>query len=207
MRVHVFYFGIIFLLIFGWVKTINVLPEQVEKVKVDSVLVYKEIPVKKNSFSVVKPIEKIITKYKYISNDEKYKNVISALQTKYSQKVDSLTILKELLLATKIREYKEVFKDSSLIAEINIKTKGTLEKMDFSYIQKPQKFSYFQKTVTKTKIPKFAILVGGKVSSNLIKTNFEFNVGYQNKKGSIYEVGVNTENQFVFGYKKRVFFY
>ncbi len=204
MRVHVFYIAIIFLLLYGWRKTINFLPEQVEKVRVDSVLVVKEIPVKKNSFSVVKPIEKIITKYKYISNDEKYKNVISALQTKYSQKVDSLTILKELLLATKIREYKEVFKDSSLIAEINIKTKGTLEKIDFSYVQNPQKFSYFQKTVTKTKIPRFSILVGGKVSSNLINTNFEFNIGYQNKKGSIYEVGITSDNRLSIGYKTSI---
>lgn len=177
------------------------------KVKVDSIIVYKELPGAQNSFTVHEPREKIITQYKVISNDEKYKEIIKELEKKYGEKADSVTILRELLFASKIRKYEEVFKDSVLTATVKAETKGSLEQIKFNYVLAPRKVSFYKKTVTKTVTPKFGVFLGGKVttSTQFDKASFEVNVGVQNKQGDIIELGFDTQKRASIGFKKRLF--
>ena len=172
-------------------------------IKIDSVEVVKVIPEVKKQFKQVKPKPIYITK----TNDKQLKNIIKQLEKKYNQKADSVTILRELLQATRTRKYVETFEDSLLVATLKAETSGSLNSIDFSYVKKPQKISYFENTITKTLTPKFALYLGGKfsASTSLNNASFEANIGTQLKNGSIFELGYDTNSRISFGYKRRLF--
>ncbi|CAL2085178.1 hypothetical protein [Tenacibaculum sp. 190524A02b] len=206
MKKDFIYIGIILLILIVFFKCdFNKTNANTGSTSVDSTKVTLKLPEKKGSFSVKQPRPIII--HNYISDDKRYKKLIDEIEKKYNQKADSLTILRELLQATKVRTYKEHFEDSIISANITTETKGYLKSIDFDYILKPQKVSFYEKTITKNVKPKFSLLVGGKVNTSydFEKASFEFNLGYQDKKGNIIEFGANTQNQFSIGYKKNIF--
>ncbi|CAL2106368.1 conserved hypothetical protein [Tenacibaculum sp. 190524A02b] len=206
MKKDIIYIGVILLIIAVFFKCdFNKTNANTGSTSVDSTKVTLKLPEKKGSFSVKQPRSIVI--HNYISENKNYEKLIAEIEKKYNQKADSLTILRELLQASKVRVYKESFEDSVLSANITTETKGYLKSIDFDYILKPQKVSYYEKTVTKSIKPKFSILVGGKVNTSydFEKASFGFNLGYQDKKGNIIEFGANTQNQFSIGYKKNIF--
>lgn len=206
MKREFIYIGLItllILLVFG--SNFEVKWKLPERVQIDSVKVVKEIPEKSGSFKSTQPKPIIINNY--ISDKKQYDKIIKSIEKKYNQKADSLTILRELLQATKIREYKEKFEDSLLTGTIDAKTKGTLESIDFKYKIKPRKISFYEKTTTKTVTPKLSLLLGGRLntSTTFEQSSFELNAGFQDKKGNIYELGYDTNQQISIGFKKRLF--
>ena len=172
-------------------------------ISVDSSLVVKIIPEKSNSFKIEKPRE--VNKVVYKDNNEQYVRLIRGLEIRNNQKADSLMILRELLKAIQLREYKEIVKDSFLSAKINVKTKGTLESIDFSYKVFPQETKYYEKVI-KIK-PRYSILGGASIiTSDIInKTSIELNAGFQTKTGNILELGINSNKGIRIGYKWNLF--
>jgi len=177
--------------------------KSLDTVEVDSVKVVKAIPEVKKQFKQRAPKPTNTAK----TNDKQLKNIIKQLEDKYNQKADSITILRELLQAKKIRKYTEVFEDSIVKATINAKTEGTLKSIDFKYVKKPQKITYYEKTTTKKVSPKFSLLLGGKIntSSDFRNSSLEINVGTQLRNGNVIELGYSTEKQISIGYKINIF--
>ena len=177
--------------------------KSLDTIKIDSVEVVKVITEYKKEFVQVKPKPIYITK----TNDKQLKNIISKLEKKYSQKADSVIILREYIQAIKVRKYSETFEDSLLVATFKAETTGTLNSIDFKYTKKPQKINYFKKTITKTLTPKFSLLGGGKInaSSSLDNSSFEANIGAQFKNMDILEIGYDTNNSWSVGYKFNIF--
>ncbi|CAL2077820.1 hypothetical protein [Tenacibaculum sp. 190524A02b] len=206
MKKDVIYIGVILLIIVVFFKCdFQSHENKYFQDTIDSTKITIKLPEKKGSFSVKQP--RPIIMHNYISDDKGYKKLIDEIEKKHKQKADSLAILRELLQATKVRTYKEYFEDSIISANVTTETKGYLKSIDFDYILKPQKVSFYEKTITKNVKPKFSLLVGGKVNTSydFEKASFEFNLGYQDKKGNIIEFGANTQNQFSIGYKKNIF--
>lgn len=206
MKKDFIYIGLIVLVgCFAIQSNLEIKWKSPESTKVDSVKVVKEIPESKGEFKIVQPKPTVINNY--ISNDKQLKNIIKQLEKKYNQKADSITILRELLQAKKIRQYTEAVEDSLIKGTIKAETIGTLNSIDFKYTKKPQKITYHEKTITKKITPKFSILVGGKIntSTDFIDSSLELNLGAQFKNGNIIDFGYNTNKQISFGYKANLF--
>lgn len=206
MKKDFIYIGLIVLVgCFAIQSNLEIKWKSPESTKVDSVKVVKEIPESKGEFKIVQPKPTVINNY--ISNDKQLKNIIKQLEKKYNQKADSITILRELLQAKKIRQYTEAVEDSLIKGTIKAETIGTLNSIDFKYTKKPQKITYHEKTITRKITPKFSLLVGGKIntSTDFKDSSLELNLGAQLKNGNIIEFGYNTNEQISFGYKANLF--
>lgn len=206
MKKDFIYIGLILLIgLFALQSNFDIKLKSPDSIKIDSVKVTKETKEIKGGFNKVNP-KPIIVK-NYTSNDRQLKKIIKQLEDKYNQKADSITILLELLQAKKIRKYTEVFEDSIIKATINAKTEGTLKSINFKYVKKPQKITYYEKTTTKKVSPKFSLLLGGKIntSSDFRNSSLEINVGTQLRNGNVIELGYNTEKQISIGYKINIF--
>lgn len=158
-----------------------------EFTRIDTVEVVKLIKGKTNTFTKDRLIPV------YIDTSSHYKELFKSLEVKYSKKIDSITILKELLLATKNRVYKEVFKDSVLNAEIIAHTTGKLDSLRFTYTTKDKAIIYNE--ITKHVRPSFRILAGVRASfGGVNNSSIGVNAGLQTKKGSVYTIGIDTRN-------------
>ena len=171
-------------------------------IKTDSTLVKKRIPSVKNNFRVINPES---TNELETKNSLKYQKIITDLEEKYQEKADSNLILKELLAYSKLRKYEEVFEDEVMTAKVAVEAEGYVKSIDFNYKTKPSELSYYEKTITKQGIPKYSLLLGGKVITDINSSSFELNLGFQNKSLDVFELGYNTNKQFVFGYKFNLF--
>ncbi len=161
--------------------------------RIDSIEVVKYLPSKTNTF--FRDSIKEVYIHKYTDTSGYYKKRYNELQEKYSKETNNNKILRDLLQATRKRQYKETFKDSVLDAEIIAHTTGKLDSLKFTYKTKKQKMSYFEKT--KTVLPRFRIYGGinTSISRDLNNTVLGVDLGLQTKKGYIYKVGLNTEKQ------------
>lgn len=206
MKKDFIYISLILVFVFFTVRNnFDIKLKSYDSVKVDSVKVVKEIPESKGEFKIIQPKPTVINNY--ISNDKQLKNIIKQLEKKYNQKADSITILRELLQAKKIRQYTEVVEDSLIKGTIKAETVGTLNSIDFKYTKKPQKITYHEKTITKKLTPKFSLLVGGRLSTDntFNKSSLELNIGTQFKNMDILEIGYDTNKSFTVGYKFNAF--
>lgn len=179
-------YGIIILIIVFQFKTCFI-RSKTDVLRVDTVEIVKIIPSKENTFikdSLI-PV--------YIDTSQHYEKLFKQLEKKYNKKTDSVTILRELLQATRKRKYKETFTDSVLDAEVVAHTTGTLDSLKFSYKTKPQEIRYNE--ITKYISPKFRILAGANASfgGDMNSTILGINAGIQDKKGNIYIIGVDTQ--------------
>lgn len=181
---HIIY-GIVILVIVFQFKTCFI-RSKTDVLRIDTVEVVKIIPSKENTFvkdSLI-PV--------YIDTSQHYEKLFKQLEKKYNKKADSVTILRELLQATRTRKYKETFTDSVLDAEVVAHTTGTLDSLKFSYKTKPQEIRYNE--ITKYVSPRFRILGGvdARTNGNLNGTVLGINAGIQTKKGNIYTLGYDT---------------
>lgn len=180
---HLIY-GVIILIVAFQFKTCFI-KSNGNTVRIDTVEVVKVIKGQTNTFvkdSLI-PV--------YIDTSSHYKELFTRLEQKYAKKTDSITILKELLSATKKRTYKEVFKDSVLDAEIVAHTTGKLDSLMFKYTTKDKIIRYNE--ITKYVQPKFRILAGISASFGSVNnSSIGINAGVQTEKGSVYTLGLDT---------------
>ena len=182
-----------------------------DSVKIDSVQKTITTGSKIISYDTVKPQPTIVKNYFTIpgaTKDKYLEALVLELQNKYNSKVDSITILKELLEATKIREYNEVYDDSLFTVKVFSRTKGYLSDQKVDVELKPQSLTYYEKTITKEKYPIFSVFLGSDIQSSIRNINdavLGVNLGLENQKGFMIEFGYNTDSQFKFGVKKRIF--
>lgn len=174
-------------------------------VKIDSTKVKIVIP--KDSGQFVSKNPKPIIKKVLVSDSLKYQTLIKNLSKKLNKTVDSLDLLKELLAAKQIRAYKKTYEDSSIIATVYEKVEGKLLERRFSYVKKPQKITYYNKTTTIEKYPDYAFYLGLNFQAQHLfeKPAIGLNLSYQNKAGNILTFGYNSNEYWMLDYKFRIF--
>ena len=172
---------------------INFTPKTEDSTEIDSTKITKIIEsitggFKKTNLTPIKEVH-------YIDNNKRYENLIKELQNKYSNQVDSTTILKELLHYKKQRQYKETFKDSIINANVSIYTTGVLDSLKFNYTRKEQTIEYYNTTTTNKITPNFRILGGISLTTDIQNATISGNLGVQDKKGRVYLGGVTNNKE------------
>lgn len=119
------------------------------------------------------------------------------LQMAYTNASDSIERLKMYIDAIQLKSFNKTFEDDYLSANVKGISQGEVKELGFDYKIKPQPIP----------ITKFRLLAGINVSNTLLfdKPLFNANLGFQNKKGNILEVGYDTEKRINIGYKQSIF--
>lgn len=158
------------------VKTIT---KKENVIKFDTVTVFKELP------------SKVITKYKTTKGDVIYlPGKVDTVEIKTFEKASDSTQFKMFTEATKIRQYKQEFKDSLADVSIFAETKGELLKM--------------APTITiKARLPEkkttFALYAGGGLYSyKLDDVKYKLNLRFQNKKGDLFSGSFDPQTKSIF---------
>jgi hypothetical protein len=172
-----------------------------------------EIPINSKpiskTFESSKPTHTIITDTvvltKYVKSDKSNVQYIEQLKDKiyniqYSN--DSLVAnfknvhdtikIKEYEKATQLNLFDKTFEDNFIKADINGVVQGEVKDLGFTYTRKPQPIPQV----------KFRLLAGLGISTN---QSLNASLGFQNSKGSILEVGYDTNRNFNLGYKVSLF--
>lgn len=181
----------------------NFIPRSCNSSEVKSTIIIPEVSGK---FDTIKPRE-VISKKEYIYITKYKKSIITnhpindSLIKEFEKSSDS-TKINLFIEKTKIRQYNEVFENDTIQLSIFAETAGELLKMTPSYIIKERK----QEITIKQKQPVFALYGGLKLVNNLklANPNIEGNLGFQNKKGAILEVGYDINKNISIGYKYRI---
>lgn len=119
------------------------------------------------------------------------------LQIAYVNATDSIERLKLYIDAIRLKSFNKTFEDDYLSATVKGTSQGEVKEIGFDYKIKPQPIP----------ITKFRLLAGLNVSNTILfdKQLFNANLGFQNKKGNILEVGYDTEKRINIGYKQSIF--
>ena len=179
-------------------------------IKIDTTKVAIDIPEKIGRFdTIVNPEPTIVKDTVFIKGKIRTVTKIdSTLYKQYRKVLDSIqrdSIFKE---AIAIREYNETFEDSLVKLDIYSKVRGSLLEQSSDYIIKPQQIERLDITRTITKERKFSLYIGGGLSVPTEidqEVGFQGNLGIQNKKGTIYELGYDTNGNILLGVKLRIF--
>ena len=120
-----------------------------------------------------------------------YKDELDFAVDRYNHETDSLKKLLMFKDVIALKSFKSNFEDKYLKLELNGYTaNGELKEITPTYTIKPQKIEM--------KIPevKFRLLAGGGfgINKELNQTLYSANLGFQNKSGTIYRVGVLNVN-------------
>lgn len=201
-----------FLLFWQFIRPRIDFKEPEDSIEVDSTKVTVKLPERSGSFEARESLQPVIIN-NYLrdpgaTNSQQYAKLIADLEKKYNVKVDSVTILKELLEAKKEREYVEKFEDSAIVGTVSSTTQGFLKSQAFDYTIKPSLYSYWEKEYTKKIKPVFSVYLGGQIQAeyeDIEGSAFQVNLGLQNRKGDIFELGVSTDKRINVGYKKKLF--
>lgn len=119
------------------------------------------------------------------------------LQIAYTNASDSIERLKMYIDAIRLKSFEKPFEDKFIKANIKGIIQGEVKEIGFDYEIKPQSIP----------ITKFRLFAGISVSNTILfdKPLFNANLGFQNKKGNILEVGYDTEKRVNIGYKLSIF--
>lgn len=163
----------------------KVITKKKSVIQYDTITVFKELPSKTITKYITKEGKTIILSGK-----------IDTVEVKVFEKADDNKQLELYTDAIKIRQYKQEFKDSLADVSIFAETKGELLKM--------------APTITiKARLPEketvFAIYGGFELSNNLQFNNpiVKGNLFFQNKKGSLFTTGYDTNKNIYLGYNFR----
>lgn len=142
--------------------------------------------------------DKIVTKY--ITTKGKtivIPGKVDTVEIKVFEKAIDSIKLEKYIDATKIRSYKTQFNDSVANVSIYTETKGELLK-----IVPTVQIKQVKKVETV-----FAMYAGLEVSNSLYlnNPNVKVDLGFQNKKGDIFTVGYDLDQNIYLGYKKQLF--
>jgi len=176
-------------------KTVTIVIPEVSGTVEETV---KDVP--KTTVEIYDPIPKTVTK---IIVDKEYKE-------KYERAIkenDSLTAINLFLQSIEINEYNRVLVDNDTLKLVAYaKTRGILLKYKVDYTIKENTITY-DPVVVKER-PKFTLLAGGGL---IVPTNqldptmaFKADIGFQNQKGNIIEVGYDTQQNIYVGYKHAI---
>ena len=121
-----------------------------------------------------------------------------------SMYTDSIEMLNALIEATKIRTYKKVYEDSLYSAEVINKVKGELLESRFSMVLKPRKFQTIETHTKEKKYPKYSLYYGINARLDDVKPSLGGSFGFQNRKGTIYTIGYDTNLQWSAGVQIRL---
>lgn len=119
------------------------------------------------------------------------------LQIAYTNASDSIEKLKMYIDAIQLKSFHKTFEDDFLTANVKGISQGEVKQLGFDYKIKPKPIP----------ITKFRLLAGLNISNTITfnKPLFNANLGFQNAKGNIIEVGFDTEKHLNVGYKHSVF--
>lgn len=150
--------------------------------------------------TIYKPVEiktKIITKYKTLKGKEIFiPGKVDTIEVKVFEYATDSVQFNMFTNATKIRSYKNEFKDSVADVSIYTETKGELLKIvPAIHVKQVKKVE----TV-------FALYTGLEIYNNtsLSNSGIKVDLGIQNKRGDIYTAGYDTNKNIFIGYKLRL---
>lgn len=155
---------------------------------------------------------KIIRDTTYVPVPVEVTNPVNdSLLQEYTQAKDSLEQLKLFKDAIKTRIYNEKYDDETLTVDVKTTVQGKMLNQGIEYFVKPQ--TIVVDTTIQVAIPKkINILAGAELGLPLTPTglnpntpNVKFNVGLQNKKGNILNIGIDTQGNGYVGYTMKLF--
>ncbi len=119
------------------------------------------------------------------------------LQMAYTNARDSIERLKMYINAIQLKSFNKTFEDDYLSATLKGISQGEVKEIGLDYKIKPQPIP----------ITKFRLLAGLNVSNTLLfdKPIFNANLGFQNAKGNIIELGFDSEKRINIGFKQTIF--
>lgn len=125
-----------------------------------------------------------------------------SLATNYILAKDSIARLNLYLASIKKNKYSETFTDENISITVNAESTGTIDYIKPNYIIK-------ERTIDAPVIVKqtvFAIYAGVELSAGkeLGSLGVKGDIGIQSKKGDIYTIGYDTNNNVYVGYKLRL---
>lgn len=203
MKREIYY---IIAIVLGLIYILNgkfTLRKSTEEIKKDSIRIVKNTKELKGGFTDNKPTIIYVQTPKEQSNDVYLNTLLSELNTIKDASKKNEKILEALAL----RVYEKTYEDSTVVITVKDSINGRLKTQDVKWKVKPQKVSYFEKTITKKIKPNFRLLLGSKFTTNSTfeKSSIELNLGVQDKKGNIFEAGINTNNNISVGAKLNIF--
>lgn len=119
------------------------------------------------------------------------------LQIAYTNASDSIERLKLYINAIQLKKFEKTFENDDLSAIVKGISQGEVKELGLDYTIKPKPIP----------VIKFRLLAGVNISNTILfdKPLFNANLGFQNVKGNIFEVGYDTEKRINVGYKNSIF--
>jgi len=154
--------------------------------KTDTIIKHKTLPGKTIT---VKGKEVIVYKNNEINKELALENY--NLQIAYINAKDSLEKEKLYKTAIELKSFNQPFENDNFKANVSGIVQGEVKSMQFDYELKKLPI----------KETKFRMLLGGGITLKAA----DLNLGFQNRKGNILEVGYNTEKEIRIGYKQSLF--
>jgi len=177
------------LLIIIWVKGCNrsEIPNSSKGMfKTDTIILHEKIP---GETKIVKGKDIIVYKNNEINKDLALENY--NLQIAYINAKDSLEKEKLYKNAIELKSFNQPFENDNFKANVKGVVQGEVKSLQIDYEIKK----------VPIKETKFRMLLGGGVTFKAV----DLNIGFQNAKGNILEVGYDTEKNVRVGYKQSLF--
>ena len=178
------------LLIIVWLKGCNKseIPTTSTKrtFKTDTIILHEKTP---SEIKIVKGKEIIVYKNNEINKELALENY--NLQIAYINAKDSLEREKLYKTAIELKSFNQPFENDNFKANIKGIVQGEVKELQLDYEIKK----------TPGKVVKFRLLAGWGINTDAVNAN----LGFQNKKGGIFEVGYDTEKRINIGYKVSLF--
>jgi hypothetical protein len=154
--------------------------------KTDTIIIHKTLPGK-----TIKIKGKTVTVYKDNEINKELALENYNLQIAYINAKDSLEKEKLYKTAIELKSFSNDFENDNFKANVSGIVQGEVKNMKLDYEIKKM-------PIEKTK---FRMLLGGGITLKAV----DLNVGFQNSKGNILEVGYDTEKNIRIGYKQSIF--
>ena len=113
------------------------------------------------------------------------------LQIAYTNATDSIERLKMYIDAIQLKRFEKTFENDNFKANVKGIVQGEVKELQLDYEIKK----------VPEKVVKFRLLAGLGINTDAVNAN----LGFQNKKGSIFEVGYDTQKRINIGYKVSLF--
>lgn len=171
------------------------------------------IPEVKGTFKAVKPIHDTLFLTKFIkskpvtSNDEFLQSEVDRLLKEYNSLNESFANANDSLQkiiysqAIKPKSFTHTFNNDTIKATVSGIVKGELDRLKLDYIIKERKIDI------KVPYTRFRLLGGIEtgMTKSFDKFNFKANLGFQNAKGNILNIGADSDQRFYVGLTASIF--